>query len=59
MLNIGFLEKGMEIVSQPYFVYDFSRKMFLKSYSSNWPVFIACLSLLLEILVNTCIAIVW
>ena len=28
MLNFNFLEKGLGIVSPPYFVYDFSRKMF-------------------------------
>ena len=35
MLNFDFLEKGLEIVSPPYFVYDFSRKVFLKLYSNN------------------------
>ena len=35
MLNFGFLEKGLEIVSPPYFVYDFPRKVFLKLYSNN------------------------
>ena len=39
MLNFDFLEKGMELVSLPYFVYDFSRKMFLMLYSSNRPNF--------------------
>ena len=29
MLNFGFLEKGLRIVSLPHFAYDFSRKMFL------------------------------
>ena len=29
MLNLGFLERGLGIVSLPHFVYDFSRKMFL------------------------------
>ena len=33
MLNFDFLEKGLGIVSPPHFVYDFSRKMFLKLYS--------------------------
>ena len=59
MLNFGFLEKDLEIVSPPYFVYDFSRKVFLKLYSNNWQVFIVWLSLLLDILVNMCIAIVF
>ena len=58
MLNFDFLEKGLGIVSPTHFVYDFSRKMFRKLYSSNRQVFIAWLSLLLEILVNMCIAIV-
>ena len=54
MLNFDFLEKGLAIVSVPYFVYDFSRKMFLMLY--NWPNIIAWLPLLLEILVNISIA---
>ena len=29
MLNFDFLEKGLRIVSPPYFLYDFSRKEFL------------------------------
>ena len=29
MLNLEFLDKGLEMVSPLYFVYDFSRKMFL------------------------------
>ena len=29
MLNFGFLEKGLGIVSPPHFVYDFSRKILL------------------------------
>ena len=29
MLNFGFLEKGLGIVSAPIFVYDFSRKIFI------------------------------
>ena len=33
MLNLDFLGKGLGIVSPPHFVYDFSRKMFLKLYS--------------------------
>ena len=58
MFNFGILEKGLEIVFSPHFVYDFSKKMFLMLYSINWPNFIAWLHLLLEILVNMCIAIV-
>ena len=41
MLNFNLLEKDLGIVSLPYFVYDFSRKMFLMLYSINWPNFIA------------------
>ena len=58
MLNFDFLDKGLGIVSPAYLVYDFSTKMFLMLYSINWPNFIAWLHLLLEILGNTCIAIV-
>ena len=36
MLNSDFLGKGLGIVSPPYFVYDFSRKMFLMLHSINW-----------------------
>ena len=39
MLNFSFLEKDLGIVSSPHFVYDFSTKMFLMLYSSNWPKF--------------------
>ena len=52
MLNFTFLEKSFEIVSAPYFLYDFSRKMSLMLYSINWPNFIVWLILLLEILFN-------
>ena len=58
MLNFDFLEKGLEIVSPPHSVYDFSRKMFLMLYSINCPKFIVWLPLLLEILGNMCISIV-
>ena len=57
MPNFDFLENGLGNVFAPYFVYDFSRKIFLKLYSNNWSVFIAWLSLLLKVLVNMCIAI--
>ena len=55
MLNFDFLEKGLEIVSPSHFVYDFSRKMFLKLHLIVWPNFIAWLPLLLRILGNMCI----
>ena len=35
MFNFEFSEKGLERVSPPHFVRDFSRKMFLMSYSIN------------------------
>ena len=46
MLNFDFLEKGLGIVSSPDFVYDFSRKIFLKLYSGisgNLVVKVNCL----------------
>ena len=58
MLNFDFIGKDLGIVSPPHFVYDFSRKMLLVLYSTNWPSFIAWLPLLIETLVNMCIAIV-
>ena len=35
LLNFDFLEKGLGIVSPPYFVYEFSGKMFVMLYSIN------------------------
>ena len=58
MLNFSFLEKGLELVSPPNFVYGFSRKMFFMLYSLNWPNLIARLSLFLTIFGNTYITIV-
>ena len=61
MLNFDFLEKGLEIISPPRFVHRFLRKMFLMLYSINWPNYInftIWLSLLFDILGNTCTAIV-
>ena len=49
-------EECLRLVS--YFVYNFSIKMALVLYSIKWPDVIAWLSLLLEILGNTRIAIV-
>ena len=57
MLNFDFLEKDLGIASPPHFVYDFSKKIFFMLYFTNWPNFIASLSLLLDILINMCIAI--
>ena len=56
ILIFYFLEKDLGIVSPPYFVYDFSTKVFLMLYSINWPNCV-WLRLLLEILGNMCIAI--
>ena len=58
MLNFNCLEKGLGIVSPPYFGYDFSRKMFLMLYSIQWPYFIVHLPLLLDLWGDMCIAIV-
>ena len=57
--NFDFLDKGLGIVSPAHFVHEFSTKMLLMLYSTNWPNFIAWLPLLLEILGNMCIAIVY
>ena len=57
MLNFGFLNKGLGIISPAHFVYDFSTKILLMLYCINWSNFIVWLPLLLEILHNMCIAI--
>ena len=57
MLNFNFLEKTLGIVSSPHFMYDFSTKLLLMSYSVKWPHFIVWLPLLLEILGSICISI--
>ena len=59
MLNFDFRENCLGIVFPLYFVYDFSRKLFLIFHSIKWPNFIIWLSLSLEILGNMCIAIVY
>ena len=41
MLNFDFSDKGLGIISPAHFVYDFSTKMLLMSYSINRPNFIA------------------
>ena len=58
ILNFKFLEKGVGLVSPSYFVYDFSRKMFLMLHCINWPNSIVWLPLLLKVLDNMCITIV-
>ena len=58
MLNFDTLEKCLGILSPPYFVYDFSRKLFLMLYSTKCSDFLFWLPLLLERLSNICIAIV-
>ena len=47
ILNFDYLEKGLRLVSPSHFVYDFSRKIFLVSYSINWSNFIIWLTMLL------------
>ena len=59
MLHVDFLEKSLGIASLSYFVYNFSRKMFLILYSINWANFISSLSLFPKILVNMFIFIVY
>ena len=57
-LILGFFKKtksGLELVSLPYFLHIFWRKIFLLMYSINWPSFIFWLSLLREILGIMCI----
>ena len=51
-------KKGLGLVSPPYFVDDFSRKIFLMLCSVNWKNFFVLLSLFLEISDNMCVAIV-
>ena len=53
-----FLKKGLGLVSPPYFVDDFSRKIFLMLCSIDWPNFFVWLPLFLEISDNMCVAIV-
>ena len=50
MISFNISEKGFGLVSQPHFIYDFSRKMFLMLHSINWPTFIVWFPLLFEIL---------
>ena len=52
MLNFGFVDKGLGIISPAHFVYDFSTKMLLMLYAINWSNFVVWFSLLLEILDN-------
>ena len=59
LLTFGLSENGLEVVSPPYSMYGFSRKIFLMLYSINWLNFILWLPLLLEILGNMCIAIIF
>ena len=58
MFNFDFLEKDLGLVSPPNFVYDFSRKIFLKLNSINYPNFIYESSLLLDILGNMFIIVI-
>ena len=58
ILHFNFWEKYVGLVSPPYSLYGFPRKMFLRLWSINWPNVIVWLPLLLEILANMCITIV-
>ena len=58
MINFECSEKGLRLVSPPHFVYDFSRKIFLMFYVTNWPNFIVWLTILFKIIRNMCIVIV-
>ena len=53
ILNFNFAEKGLRLVTPPYFAYDFSRKMFLMLYSIHSPNFV-WLPFLLKMLGNMC-----
>ena len=55
MLNFNFSEEDLGLVSPSYFVYEFSRKMFLILHCINWPNFIVWLPLILKILSSMCI----
>ena len=64
MLNFDFIEKELGIVFPPYFVYYFSRKMFLMLYLITDPVLLSDSLYFLrywaiEILGNMCISIVY
>ena len=59
MPNLDFVEKGLGLASPPYFVYDFSRKIFFMLYSINRPNFIVWLPIGLRILGNMCIPVVF
>ena len=52
------IKRGLKLVSLPYFLHEFWRKIFLTRYFDNWLNFIAWLSFLLEILGNMCIVII-
>ena len=51
------VKRGLEIVSLPYFLHDFWRKIFLLLHSINWSNFIFWLLLLHEILGSMCMVI--
>ena len=50
-------KKGLGLVSPPYFVHDFARKIFFMIYSINWPNFFVWLPLLFEVSGNMIILI--
>ena len=51
-------KRSLELVSLPYFLHDYLRKIFILLYSINWPNSIIWLPLLRQILSNMCIVIV-
>ena len=59
MLNFDFLEKGLGLVSPPYFVYDFSKKKYFMCFVllTDQISLSDCLCFF-EILVNMCIVII-
>ena len=48
------INKGLELVSRPYFLKNFLIKIFLLQYYINWPNFIARLCLLLKLFSKMC-----
>ena len=57
--NFKKIKRCLELVSLPYFLHNFSRKIFLLLYSINWSSFIVWLPLICEILGNMCLVFVY
>ena len=51
MFDFNFSENSLELVPPPYFVYDFSSKMFVMLHSIDWPSFIIWSPIRLEVCV--------